>query len=174
MKIELPGGHVLRVVAVFVGKGEANLDDLEQVHVTAHRLIVVVWRRLEAAYWTRDDTGELGVLDGSMGGVRLVRGGDRVFRAGGTYQSDERIIVYEIPYVPHFEVEIGRPYLPYGRHIAESFQLEEIQLSGGEANSAESEVRVRVGGVTYEPGHVHYLTRDANWLEAAARLRENT
>jgi hypothetical protein len=42
MKIELPCRHVLRVVAVFVGKREADLDDLEQVHVTAHRLIVVV------------------------------------------------------------------------------------------------------------------------------------
>jgi hypothetical protein len=42
MKIELPGRHVLRVVAVFIGKGESNLDDLEQVHVTAHGLIVVV------------------------------------------------------------------------------------------------------------------------------------
>src|SRR6266850_8389902 len=42
MKIELPCRHVLWVVAVFVGKREADLDDLEQVHVTAHRLIVVV------------------------------------------------------------------------------------------------------------------------------------
>ena len=65
MKIELPGRHVLRVVAVLVGKGESNLDDLEQVHVTAHRLIVVVRRRLEAAYRTRDDARELGILDGA-------------------------------------------------------------------------------------------------------------
>ena len=42
MKVELPGRHFLWVVAVFVGKGESNLDDLEQVHVTAHGLIVVV------------------------------------------------------------------------------------------------------------------------------------
>jgi hypothetical protein len=63
MKIELPGRHVLRVVPILVRKGESNLDDLEQVHVTAHRLIVVVRRRLEAAYWTRDDARELGVLD---------------------------------------------------------------------------------------------------------------
>jgi len=42
MKIELPGRHVLGVVSVFVGKREADLDDLEEVHVTAHRLIVVV------------------------------------------------------------------------------------------------------------------------------------
>ena len=55
-----------------------------------------------------------------MGAVRLVRGG--VCSARGSYQSDERIFVYEIPYVPHFEVEIGRPYLSYGGHNAESFQ----------------------------------------------------
>jgi hypothetical protein len=42
MKIELPGRHLLRVVAVFVGERESDLDDLEEVHVTAHRLIVVV------------------------------------------------------------------------------------------------------------------------------------
>ncbi len=65
MKIELPSRHILRVVAVFVGKGESNLDDLEQVHVTAHGLIVVVRRRLEAAYWTRYDSRKLGVLDGA-------------------------------------------------------------------------------------------------------------
>jgi hypothetical protein len=73
-----------------------------------------------------------------MGAVRLVRGGS-VFR-GVPYQSDERIIVYEIPNVPHFEVEIGRPYLPYGRHIAESFQLEVVQLpEGWKAQSPMSE-----------------------------------
>jgi hypothetical protein len=42
MKVELPGRHLLRVVAVFVGEREADLDDLEEVHVTAHRLIVVI------------------------------------------------------------------------------------------------------------------------------------
>jgi hypothetical protein len=78
---------------------------------------VVVRGCLEAAYWSRDDTRKLGVLDGGMEVVRLVRGG--VCSARGPYQRDERIFVYEIPNVPHFEVEIGRPYLPYGRHIAE-------------------------------------------------------
>lgn len=80
---------------------------------------------------------------------------------GGPYQSDERIFVYEIPYVPHFEVEIGRPYLPYGRHIAESFQLDDFNLRRG-WKAQRSDVRVRVGGVTYEPVHVPYLTRDAS------------
>lgn len=73
-----------------------------------------------------------------MGAVRLVRGG--VCSARGPYQRDERIFVYEIPNVPHFEVEIGRPYLPYGRHIAESFQLEVVQLpEGWKAQSPMSE-----------------------------------
>jgi hypothetical protein len=81
MKIKLPGRRLLRVVAVFVGKGESNLDDLEQVHVTAHGLIVVVRRCLEAAYWTRDDTRELGVLDGGHGSGQVSAWG-RVFRAG--------------------------------------------------------------------------------------------
>jgi hypothetical protein len=87
MKIELPGRHILWVVAVFVGKGESNLDDLEQVHVTAHGLIVVVRRCLEAAYWTRDDTRKLGVLDGCMGVVRLVRGAC-VPRGGHTNETN--------------------------------------------------------------------------------------
>jgi hypothetical protein len=87
MKIKLPGRHILRVVAVFVGKGESNLDDLEQVHVTAHGLIVVVRGCFEAAYWTRDDTRKLGVLDGGMGAVRLVRGAC-VPRGGHTKETN--------------------------------------------------------------------------------------
>jgi len=55
-----------------------------------------------------------------MGAVRLVHGGVCVFRArGSSYQSNERIFVYEIPDVSHFDVEVGRPYLSYGRHFAE-------------------------------------------------------
>ena len=42
VKVELPGRHVLRVVAIFVGEREANLDDLQQIYIAAHRLIVVV------------------------------------------------------------------------------------------------------------------------------------
>lgn len=63
-----------------------------------------------------------------MGAVRLVRGDVCVPRAGDgevcwvhTYQSNERIFVYEISYVSHFDVEIGRPYLSYGRHFPPSF-----------------------------------------------------
>jgi hypothetical protein len=38
-------------------------------------------------------------------------------RGGSSYQSNERIFVYEIPDVSHFDVEVGRPYLSYGRHF---------------------------------------------------------
>jgi hypothetical protein len=63
MKVELPCRHLLRVVAVLVGKRKSDLDDLEEVHVTAHCLVVVVRRGFESAYWTCDNARELGVLD---------------------------------------------------------------------------------------------------------------
>jgi hypothetical protein len=79
-----------------------------------------------------------------MGDVRLVRGG--VCSARGPYQRDERIFVYEIPNVPHFEVEIGRPYLPYGRHIAELlFNLMLLVLCVAFRRAKTS------GGVTHQP-----------------------
>jgi hypothetical protein len=56
-----------------------------------------------------------------MGAVRLVRGGVCSARAMGlaSYQSNKRIVVYEIAYSSHFDVEVGRPYLSYGRHFAD-------------------------------------------------------
>src|SRR5712671_6099079 len=63
MKVELPGRHVLGVVPVFVGERETNLNDLEQVDVTSHRLVVVVRRGLETAYWTCDYAGKFCVLE---------------------------------------------------------------------------------------------------------------
>ena len=54
MKIELPCRHVLWVVAVLVGKCKSDLNDLEEIHVTAHCLVVVVRGGLESANWTRD------------------------------------------------------------------------------------------------------------------------
>jgi len=64
-----------------------------------------------------------------------------VFRARRevcAYQGNERIFVYEIPYIPHFEVEIGRPYLSYGRHFAVSLRVE-LPVNRSESESDESD-----------------------------------
>ncbi len=61
-KVELPRRALGREVAVLVREGDADLYDLEQVDVAAHGLVVVVRRRLEAAYRAGDDAGEFGVL----------------------------------------------------------------------------------------------------------------
>jgi hypothetical protein len=45
-----------------------------------------------------------------------------------SYQSNERIIVYEIPDVSHFDVEVGRPYLSYGRHFRGIASLAQLNL----------------------------------------------
>ena len=42
LKVELPGGHVLGKVALFVCEGDADLDKLEEIDVAAHGLVVVV------------------------------------------------------------------------------------------------------------------------------------
>ena len=49
-------------VALLVRERESDLDDLEEVDITPHGLVVVVRRRFECPYWTRDDSRELRVL----------------------------------------------------------------------------------------------------------------
>lgn len=62
VEVELPRGHVLWVVPVLVRDGEADLDDLQQVDVTPHGLVVVVGGGLERPYWPGYDARKLGVL----------------------------------------------------------------------------------------------------------------
>ena len=62
VEVELPSGNILGIVAVLVCQRKADLDDLEEVDITSHRLVVVVGRRLEGTDRTRDNTRELSVL----------------------------------------------------------------------------------------------------------------
>ncbi len=48
-EVELPGGDALRHVSPAVQEGESQLDDLEQVHVAAQQLVLVVGARLEVS-----------------------------------------------------------------------------------------------------------------------------
>ena len=63
-KVELPCTWLRWHVPLRVRERDANLDDLEQVDVTAHRLVVVLRRRLPLPYRARNDAGEFGVLRG--------------------------------------------------------------------------------------------------------------
>lgn len=62
VKIELPGRDILWQVPVLVCEGEPHLNNLEQVDVTPHGLVMVVGRRLERAYRPCYNTGEFGIL----------------------------------------------------------------------------------------------------------------
>ena len=62
MEVELPCGHVLGVVPILVRDGQADLDDLQQVDVTPHGLVMVVGGGLERPYWPSYDARKLGVL----------------------------------------------------------------------------------------------------------------
>ena len=62
VEVELPRGHVLWVVPVLVRDGEADLDDLQQVDVTPHGLVVVVGGGLERPYWPSYNTWKFCVL----------------------------------------------------------------------------------------------------------------
>ena len=42
MKVKLPGADIFREMAFVITKSDANLDDLEEVDVTSHSLVVVV------------------------------------------------------------------------------------------------------------------------------------
>jgi hypothetical protein len=48
-EVELPGGDALRHVSPAVQEGQPQLDDLEQVHVAAQQLVLVVGARLEVS-----------------------------------------------------------------------------------------------------------------------------
>lgn len=62
VEVELPRAYFLRQVPIRVAERQPNLDDLKQVDVTSHRLVVVVRGCTKSAYWSRHDTGELCVL----------------------------------------------------------------------------------------------------------------
>jgi hypothetical protein len=54
-EVELPGGDALRHVSPAVQEGQPQLDDLEQVHVAAQQLVLVVGARLEVSDWPTTD-----------------------------------------------------------------------------------------------------------------------
>lgn len=62
MKVELPRRCFLRVVPIFVRKGNPHLDDLKKVDIAPHSLIMVVRRRLERANRSRYDAWKFGIL----------------------------------------------------------------------------------------------------------------
>lgn len=62
VEIELPGRDVLWQVPVLVCESEPHLNDLEQVDITPHGLVMVVGRRLERAYRPCYNTREFGIL----------------------------------------------------------------------------------------------------------------
>ena len=61
-EVELPGADARCEFAAFVGEGEAELDDAEEVDVAPERLVVVVARASEGPDRSCDDAWELGVL----------------------------------------------------------------------------------------------------------------
>jgi hypothetical protein len=54
-EVELPGGDALRHVSPAIQEGQPQLDDLEQVHVAAQQLVLVVRARLEVSDRPRTD-----------------------------------------------------------------------------------------------------------------------
>lgn len=62
VEIELPCRDILRVVPILIRQGEPDLNDLEQVDIASHRLVMVVRGCLEGAYWTSHNAWKFGVL----------------------------------------------------------------------------------------------------------------
>ena len=62
VKVELPGADIQRKVPFLVRKGQPNLDCLEQVDITPHRLVMIIRRGLERANWSGDDTRKFRIL----------------------------------------------------------------------------------------------------------------
>lgn len=62
LEIELPSTNPRRKLTIFIGEGEAQLDDPEQVDVAPEGLVMVVAGAAEGAYRPSDYAGELRVL----------------------------------------------------------------------------------------------------------------
>jgi len=62
LKVELPCGRPWRILSLLVHEGEAQLNDLQQVHVAAQQLVLVVGVAAEHPDRPGDYTRKLGVL----------------------------------------------------------------------------------------------------------------
>ena len=73
LEVELPGGGPRGVVPVLVHEAEAQLDDLQQVHVAAQQLVLVVHRAAELPDGPHHHARELRVLEtgGGRAGGRM-------------------------------------------------------------------------------------------------------
>lgn len=61
-EVELPSRYLLWEVSLLIRQSKPDLDNLEQVDVTPHGLVMIVRRRLERAYRPCDDSRKLRVL----------------------------------------------------------------------------------------------------------------
>jgi len=62
VEVKLPGAGILRKVPLLVRESQPNLDRLEQVDVTPHRLVMVIRQGFERADWTSNDARKLRIL----------------------------------------------------------------------------------------------------------------
>ena len=61
-EVELPGGCSWGVVAILVHERQSELDDLQQVHITAQQLVLIVHRAAELPDGSDHHAGKFRVL----------------------------------------------------------------------------------------------------------------
>lgn len=62
-EVELPSRTLFRKVSLLVCERDADLNDLEQINITSHRLVVVIGGCLESSYWASHNSREFRILD---------------------------------------------------------------------------------------------------------------
>jgi hypothetical protein len=62
LEVELPCRAVLWTLTILVRQGDPHLDDLQEIDITSHRLIMVLRGGFERANGSRYDAREFGVL----------------------------------------------------------------------------------------------------------------
>jgi hypothetical protein len=63
LEIKLPSRALLRKVAFLVRQRNADLNDLQQVNIASHCLVVVIGGCLEGSYWASHNPREFRVLN---------------------------------------------------------------------------------------------------------------
>ena len=62
LEVELPRRRAWRIISVLVHEGEAELDDLQQIHVAPQQLVLVIHRAPKLSDRPHHHPGELCVL----------------------------------------------------------------------------------------------------------------
>lgn len=116
LEVELPRRRARRIIPILVHEGEAQLDDLQKVHVAPEQLVLVVHRAAKLTDGSHHHPGELCVL-GEERHSRTILPSEHVTNKarltprgrGAHYHSDIVVALNDLADLPHLLLHVARP-----------------------------------------------------------------